>query len=80
MLLSKGIAFNLFFLKIFNLMTNEYDFRGWMIASSPALMALDHARYDIWLIRCKPLEELPVEVVEENLLHPATRPLGVLGN
>ena len=73
-----GDAFS--FLKIFNSMTNEYDFQGWMIASSPALMALDHARYDIWLIRCKPLEELPVEVVEENLLHPATRPLGVLGN
>ena len=73
-----GDAFS--FLKIFNSMTNEYDFQGWMVASSPALMALDHARYDIWLIRCKPLEELPVEVVEENLLRPATRPLGVLGN
>ncbi len=27
-------------------------FRGWMVASSPALNALDHPRYDIWLIRC----------------------------
>ena len=27
-------------------------FRGWMIASSPALNALDHARYDLWLLRC----------------------------
>jgi len=27
-------------------------FSGWMIASSPALNALDHARYDIWLLRC----------------------------
>lgn len=27
-------------------------FRGWMIASSPALNAVDHARFDIWLIRC----------------------------
>lgn len=28
-------------------------FDGWMVASSPALSALDHARYDVWLIRCK---------------------------
>ncbi|MEQ9693779.1 DUF2155 domain-containing protein [Shimia sp. SDUM112013] len=28
-------------------------FQGWMVASSPALNALDHARYDIWVLRCK---------------------------
>lgn len=27
-------------------------FRGWMIASSPALNALDHPRFDVWVIRC----------------------------
>ncbi|MCP5038625.1 MAG: DUF2155 domain-containing protein [Rhodobacteraceae bacterium] len=27
-------------------------FEGWMIASSPALSALDHSRFDIWVIRC----------------------------
>ena len=27
-------------------------FGGWMVASSPALNALDHARYDVWVIRC----------------------------
>ena len=27
-------------------------FSGWMIASSPALNALDHPRYDVWVIRC----------------------------
>lgn len=27
-----------------------YD--GWMIASSPALAALDHHRYDVWALRC----------------------------
>ena len=27
-------------------------FTGWMIASSPALNALDHARYDVWVLRC----------------------------
>ena len=28
-------------------------FEGWMISSSPALNALDHNRYDVWVIRCK---------------------------
>ncbi len=27
-------------------------FAGWMIASSPALNGLDHARYDVWVLRC----------------------------
>jgi hypothetical protein len=27
-------------------------FRGWMVASSPALNALDHQRYDVWVLRC----------------------------
>ncbi len=27
-------------------------FSGWMIASAPALSALEHPRYDIWVIRC----------------------------
>jgi len=27
-------------------------FRGWMIASAPALSALDHAQYDVWVMRC----------------------------
>lgn len=27
-------------------------FSGWMIASSPALNALDHSRYDVWVLRC----------------------------
>ncbi|MCQ0093869.1 DUF2155 domain-containing protein [Roseovarius sp. M141] len=28
-------------------------FSGWMVASSPALNALDHPRYDVWVLRCK---------------------------
>ncbi len=31
----------------------EPVFSGWMIASSPALNALDHPRYDVWVMRCK---------------------------
>ncbi len=30
----------------------KLDFSGWMLASSPALSALDHPRYDVWVIRC----------------------------
>lgn len=28
-------------------------FQGWMVASSPALNPMDHARYDVWVLRCK---------------------------
>jgi hypothetical protein len=28
-------------------------FRGWMFASSPALSALEHPVYDVWVIDCK---------------------------
>lgn len=31
---------------------NAQLFAGWMIASSPALSALDHARYDLWVLSC----------------------------
>lgn len=31
---------------------DETLFDGWMVASSPALNALDHPRYDVWVIRC----------------------------
>lgn len=27
-------------------------FRGWMFASSPALSAMEHAVYDVWVIDC----------------------------
>jgi hypothetical protein len=28
-------------------------FDGWMVATSPALSALDDPRYDVWVIRCR---------------------------
>lgn len=34
-------------------------FEGWMIASSPALSALDHPRYDVWVLRCVTPEPPP---------------------
>jgi len=30
----------------------EPVFQGWLIASAPALHALDHPRYDVWVLRC----------------------------
>ncbi|MDP3195728.1 DUF2155 domain-containing protein [Tabrizicola sp.] len=32
--------------------TNTQLFAGWMLASSPALSALDHPRYDVWVLNC----------------------------
>ena len=40
------------FLTITEAAKPQPDFSGWMIASSPALSALDHPRYDVWVVRC----------------------------
>ena len=40
------------YLKIRDIFDEEDVFEGWMFASSPALSAMDHARYDVWVIRC----------------------------
>ena len=31
----------------------EMVFSGWMFAASPALSAMDHPRYDVWVLSCK---------------------------
>lgn len=38
-------------------------FTGWMFASSPALSALEHPVYDVWVVDCRaePLEAAPAE-------------------
>jgi hypothetical protein len=28
-------------------------FRGWMFASAPAVSAMDHPVYDIWVVDCR---------------------------
>ena len=43
------------FLSIRDVRESEPRFEGWMIASSPALSALEHPRYDVWVLRCKTL-------------------------
>lgn len=39
--------------------TVQRVFTGWMFADSPALNAIDHAVYDIWLIDCKASSDVP---------------------
>lgn len=41
------------FLEVQETETAQQVFRGWMVASSPALNAMEHARYDVWVLRCK---------------------------
>lgn len=43
------------------------NFRGWMFASSPALSALEHPVYDVWVLDCQNTREAePEEVVQES--------------
>lgn len=41
------------FLEIRDRRDGTQYFSGWMIASSPALSALDHPRYDVWVLNCR---------------------------
>lgn len=42
------------FLKVWDAKVTEGPvFSGWMFASSPALSAMDHQRYDLWALRCE---------------------------
>ena len=49
--------------------TNTTLFTGWMLASSPALSALDHPRYDVWVLTCVLPEAAPAAATD-----PATDP------
>jgi hypothetical protein len=40
------------YLTIVDVRQTEPRFQGWMVASSPGLSALDHPRYDVWVLRC----------------------------
>jgi hypothetical protein len=44
--------------------TQSTLFTGWMLASSPALSALDHPRYDVWVLSCV-LPEAPAPEATE---------------
>jgi len=38
--------------------TTKRIFTGWMFAESPALNAIDHAVYDLWLVSCKQTSDI----------------------
>ncbi|NPD15805.1 DUF2155 domain-containing protein [Xinfangfangia sp. D13-10-4-6] len=39
-------------------------FSGWMLASAPALSAMEHPRYDVWVLRCIVPGYKPPETVD----------------
>ena len=39
-------------------------FSGWMLASAPALSAMEHPRYDVWVLRCIVPGYTPPEVTD----------------
>jgi len=55
-------------------------FQGWMVASSPALNAMDHPRYDVWAINCKLDNRTPAVVAGESSPRPLMRPAALGGN
>lgn len=42
--------------------TSKWIFSGWMFASSPALSAMDHPVYDVWVLDCLGRDPEPVPV------------------
>ncbi|MCK5374769.1 MAG: DUF2155 domain-containing protein [Alphaproteobacteria bacterium] len=59
----------------------EWVFSGWMFSSSPALSAMDHPIYDVWVLDClvdkntqtdaekEPFEDMHDETIEDNTAH-----------
>jgi hypothetical protein len=45
-----GDAFT--YIEVMDRKENVGLFAGWMLASAPALNAMDHPRYDVWALRC----------------------------
>jgi hypothetical protein len=39
-------------LTVADMRSQSLAFEGWMVASSPALSAMDHPRYDVWVLSC----------------------------
>lgn len=40
------------YLMIYEAEKDKTWFEGWMTAASPGLSAMDHPRYDVWVLRC----------------------------
>lgn len=54
-------------------------FNGWMFSSNPALSAMEHPIYDIWVVECQATEPPPkdweqiIPVESPNITHPNVR-------
>ena len=46
---------------------SEWAFSGWMFSSSPALSAMDHAVYDVWVLECLTDAKAAAKQVEEKV-------------
>ncbi|MBQ3696075.1 MAG: DUF2155 domain-containing protein [Alphaproteobacteria bacterium] len=43
--------------------TGNEIFNGWMFSSNPALSAMEHPVYDIWVIECKNKNAAPIQPI-----------------
>lgn len=48
--------------------TFESVFNGWMFSSNPALSAMEHPVYDVWVIKCTPAKPEPIELPKAETL------------
>ncbi len=46
---------------------SQWVFSGWMFASSPALSAMDHPVYDVWVIECTGRDDLIEKIPEDDV-------------
>jgi hypothetical protein len=65
------------FVEVSEMKPNEPEsqrFKGWMFASSPALSALEHPIYDLWVTGCKASKPAPQPQPTSPQPAPATQP------
>lgn len=48
---------------------SEWAFSGWMFSSSPAVSAMDHAIYDVWVLECFDPDAKKVEPVNKIIVN-----------
>jgi len=61
---------NTAFLTIEETGTGKSVFQGWMFSSNPALSAMEHPVYDIWVLECSDSESkvAPIQTIESNIV------------
>ena len=61
---------NTAFLTVEETETGKAVFQGWMFSSDPALSAMEHPVYDIWVLECTDSETkvVPIQTVDSNIV------------